>query len=186
MGPAGRRCRTPSSSSAARGPRTRAPDERPLCRLAQPPSTARRFYDAFTSSIGVRQFEFVLSNTAFTKEHLPVQRANLKAVFDAGIPVVLGTDTGFFGVLVGVATQIELELVETGLKPEDAIRAATINAARMLGTEQDLGTVEAGKAADLVILDADPRADIRNVTRITRTFKAGVAYDPVDSARSNR
>jgi imidazolonepropionase-like amidohydrolase len=149
----------------------------------QPP----RFYDAFTSPIGVRQFEFVLSNTAFTGEHLPVQRANLKAVFDAGIPVVLGTDTGFFGVLVGVATQIELELlVETGLKPEDAIRAATINAARMLGTEQDLGTVDAGKAADLVILDADPRADIRNVTRINRTFKAGVAYDPVDSARSNR
>ena len=97
---------------------------------------------------------------------------------------MLGTDTGFFGVLVGAATQIELELlVEAGLKPEDALRAATINAARMLGQEQELGTVEAGKAADLVILDADPRADIRNVTRIFRTFKGGVAYEPVDSAR---
>ncbi len=145
----------------------------------QPP----RFYAAFTSPIGVKQFEFFFNNAAFTKEHLPVQRANLKTVFDAGIPVVLGTDTGFFGVLVGVATQIELELLtEAGLKPEDALRAATINAARMMGKEKEFGTVEAGKAADLVILDADPRADIRNVTRIVRTFKGGIPYEPVDSA----
>jgi imidazolonepropionase-like amidohydrolase len=149
----------------------------------QPP----RFYDAFTSPIGAKQFEFFMSNATFTKERLPVQRANLKAVFDAGIPVVLGTDTGFFGVLVGAATQIELELmVEAGLTAEDALRAATINAARMVGREKDLGTVEAGKAADLVILDADPRADVRNVTRINRTFKGGVAYDPVDPARPVR
>jgi imidazolonepropionase-like amidohydrolase len=149
----------------------------------QPP----RFYDAFTSPVAVTQFESFLNNTAYTKQHLPVQRANLKAVFDAGIPVVLGTDTGFPGILVGAATQIELELlVEAGLKPEDALRAATINAAKMIGKEQDLGTVEAGKAADLVILEADPRADVRNVTRINRTFKGGVAYDPVDSARPVR
>jgi imidazolonepropionase-like amidohydrolase len=149
----------------------------------QPP----RFYDAFTNPAGVAQFESFLTNTAYTKQRLPVQRANLKTVFDAGIPVVLGTDTGFFGVLVGAATQIELELlVEAGLKPEDALRAATINAARMIGKEQDLGTVEAGKAADLVILDADPRADIRSVARISRTFKGGVAYDPVDPARPVR
>ena len=149
----------------------------------QPP----RFYDAFTNPAGVTQFESFLTNTAFTKAHLPVQRANLKAVFDAGLPVVLGTDTGFIGVLVGAATQIELELlVEAGLKPEDALRAATINAARMIGKEKDLGTIEAGKAADLVILDADPRAEIRNVARIHRTFKGGVAYDPVDPARPLR
>jgi imidazolonepropionase-like amidohydrolase len=149
----------------------------------QPP----RFYDAFTSPAGVMQFESMISNSVFTKERLPVQRANVKAVFDAGIPVVLGTDTGFFGILVGAATQIELELlVEAGLKPEDALRAATINAARMLGHEQSLGTVEAGKAADLVILDADPRVDIRNIARITRTFKGGVAYDPVDPAKPVR
>ena len=86
---------------------------------------------------------------------------------------------GFIGVLVGAATQIELELlVEAGLKPEDALRAATINAARMIGKEKDLGTIEAGKAADLVILDADPRADIRNVARINRTFKGGSRVRP--------
>jgi imidazolonepropionase-like amidohydrolase len=146
----------------------------------QPP----RLYGLLASPAGAAQFEMLFSNAAFTKAHLPVQRANLKTVFDAGIPVVLGTDTGFTGILIGAATQIELELlVEAGLKPADALRAATVNAARMIGREGEFGTIEAGKAADLVILDADPLADIRNVTRITRTFKGGLPYDPVDPAR---
>jgi imidazolonepropionase-like amidohydrolase len=106
-------------------------------------------------------------------------------VFDSGVPIVLGTDSGFFGVFLGVSMQIELELlVEAGLKPEDALRAATINAARMIGREKDLGTVERGKLADLVILDGNPLVDIRNVTKIYRTLKGGVVYEPVDPARA--
>src|SRR5678815_3755693 len=82
------------------------------------------------------RFQTLLNNSASTKQHLPVLRANLKQVFDAGIPIVMGTDTGFFGVLLGVATPLEMELmVEAGLKPADVIRAATINAARMIGRE---------------------------------------------------
>lgn len=147
----------------------------------QPPG----IYAPFTTPAGVAQFEAFFNNAAFTRERLPVQKANLKKVFDAGVPVVLGTDTGFFGIFLGVATQVELELlVEAGLKAEDALRAATINGARMIGREEDLGTVEAGKLADLVILDADPILDIRNVTRIYRTLKGGVVYEPVDSVRA--
>ncbi len=146
-----------------------------------------RLYDAFTTPAGSALFAQLFNNSAFTKAHLATQRSNLKTIFDAGIPVVLGTDTGFSGVLIGAATQIELELmVEAGLTPAQALRTATANAARMIGREDSLGTIEAGKAADLVILDADPLADIRNVTRITRTFKGGVAYDPVDPARPVR
>jgi imidazolonepropionase-like amidohydrolase len=146
----------------------------------QPP----RLYDQFTNPAGVAQFTMYINNGEYTKQRLPLQRTNLKKVFDAGIPIVLGTDTGFFGVLVGAATQIELELlVEAGLTPEDALRAATINAARMIGKEKAFGTIEAGKAADLVILDADPRVDIRNTAHIVRTMKGGVWYDPVDPAR---
>lgn len=149
----------------------------------QPP----RLYASLTSPPAVAFFNTLFTNASFTREHLPVQRANLKTVFDAGIPVVLGTDTGFTGILIGAATQVELELlVEAGLKPDDALRAATLNAAQMVGRERDLGTVEAGKAADLVILTADPRTDIRNVARIEKTFKGGVGYEPVDSARTIR
>jgi imidazolonepropionase-like amidohydrolase len=146
----------------------------------QPP----RFYEPFTTPEAVAQVEALFTNAAFTRQHLPTQRANVKTVFDAGIPVVLGTDTGFVGILIGAATQVELELlVEAGLSPADALRAATINAARMIGQEKALGSIEAGKAADLVVLDADPRADIRNVTRISQTFKGGLSYPPVDPAK---
>ena len=146
----------------------------------QPP----RFYEQFTSPAAAAKFEAIFTNAPYTKQRLPVQRANLKTVFDAGVPVVLGTDTGFIGILVGAATQIELELlVDAGLTPADALRAATLNAARMIGKDKELGTLEAGKAADLVILDADPLADIRNVTRIHRTLKGGVVYEPIDPAK---
>jgi imidazolonepropionase-like amidohydrolase len=147
----------------------------------QPP----RLYEFFTTAAGVRQFESIFANTAFTRQRLPIQQANLKKVFDAGMPVVLGTDSGFVGVFLGVSTQIELELlVEAGLKPEDALRAATVNAARMIGHEKNLGTVEPGKFADFVILNGDPLADIRNVAKVYRTFKGGIAYEPVDPARA--
>jgi imidazolonepropionase-like amidohydrolase len=146
----------------------------------QPP----RLYEFFAGPGGAQIFEKSFTNLAFTRQHLPVQRDNVKKTFDAGIPIVLGTDTGFQGVLIGVATQLELELlVEAGLTPSQALNAGTINAARMIGREKDLGTIEAGKLADLVILDADPLQDIRNVTRIFRTMKGGVLYEPVDPAK---
>ena len=143
-----------------------------------------RLYDFFAGPPGAQRLASNFNNLAFIRDHLPTQKANVKKAFDAGIPVVLGTDTGFEGVLIGVATQIELELlVEAGLTPSQALSTATINAARMIGREKDLGTIEAGKLADLVILDADPTQDIRNVTRIYRTMKGGVLYEPVDPAK---
>ncbi len=137
-------------------------------------------YQTYTGTgQGTQLFRSLLNNTAFTKQRLPVLRSNLKKVADAGIPIVMGTDTGFFGVLMGVATPLEMELmVEAGLKPVDVIRAATINAARMIGREKDLGSVEAGKLADLLILDANPLDNIGAVRWIHRVVKGGVVYDP--------
>ena len=75
---------------------------------------------------------------------------NLRTIYDAGIPVVAGTDTSVFGVLLGPSSQMELVLmVEAGLKPAEVLRTATINAAKLLGREKEQGTVEAGKVADL-------------------------------------
>jgi imidazolonepropionase-like amidohydrolase len=136
-------------------------------------------YQTFTSPQGVQLFQSFLSNTAFPKEHLPMLRTNMQQVYAAGIPIVMGSDTGFFGVLLGVASPMELELmVEGGLAPRDALAAATMNAARMIGRDKDLGSVDAGKLADLLILDANPLDDIRAIRRIHRVVKGGVVYDP--------
>ena len=115
-----------------------------------------------------------------TEEQVRYLGKNLRTIYDAGIPVLAGTDTSVFGVLLGVSSQMELMLmVEAGLKPIEVLKTATINAARMLGREQEQGTVESRKMADLVILDADPLADIRNITKIHRVIKGGIIYDPI-------
>jgi imidazolonepropionase-like amidohydrolase len=135
--------------------------------------------DSFAAPEFVRQFESVFDNTAFTKSRLSIGRQNLERVFDAGAPVVMGTDSGFYGVLMGASSQIELALmVDAGLTPDAALRAATLNAARMIGRDHELGSVEPGKLADLLILDANPLEDIGNVRRIHRVIKDGVVHDP--------
>ncbi|HET7827170.1 MAG TPA: amidohydrolase family protein [Anaeromyxobacter sp.] len=110
---------------------------------------------------------------------LPVALANAKKAEDAGVLVVAGTDAGNIGTFHGPAIFRELELyVQAGLTPAQALRAATLDAARAFGRERDLGSVEAGKLADLVVLDADPLADVRNLSRIASVVKDGVAYSP--------
>ena len=64
-----------------------------------------------------------------------------------------------------------------GLSPLEAIRAATGDAARILGAERDLGTIEVGKLADLVILDADPSVDIKSTRRIGSVMRNGHVVD---------
>jgi imidazolonepropionase-like amidohydrolase len=135
--------------------------------------------DSFREPAFAQQFTVFLDNTAFTKSHLATARGNLTRVSAAGIPIVMGTDTGFFGVMMGAASHLELSLmVEAGLTPRAALDAATINAARMLGHEKDAGSIDAGKQADLVILDANPLDDIRNISRISRVVKGGIVYEP--------
>ena len=90
--------------------------------------------------------------------------------------VTIGTGTDIWQVPTGVHMELE-ELVAAGLSPLEAIRAATADAARIVGAEQDLGTIAAGKWADIIILDADPVADIRNSRRIWAVLQAGRLLD---------
>src|SRR5205807_7043494 len=102
--------------------------------------------------------------------------ANLKRVFDAGIPVALGTDAGNPLTLHGASVFMELEAMQaSGLTPRDVLVAATANAARALGLDST-GTISAGATADLVVLDADPLADIRNVRQIALVVRRGEVY----------
>ncbi|MGH9846233.1 MAG: amidohydrolase family protein [Blastocatellia bacterium] len=98
----------------------------------------------------------------------------------AGVQITAGTDGAGPGTLLpGFGLQHELELLAAaGLKPIDAIRAATITAARALKREKELGSIEAGKFADLVILNADPLAEIGNTRKIHLVMKGGQIHDP--------
>ena len=116
-------------------------------------------------------------------------RWNIKTVHDAGIPVITGTDTGVPGVLLGVSSVMELALhVEAGLTPRETLRSATYEAQRMMGQERKAGTVDVGKVADLVILDANPLDDIRNVRRVNRVIRGGivVGVSPLASGQVRR
>jgi imidazolonepropionase-like amidohydrolase len=96
----------------------------------------------------------IYNGTSYVSERMPVLRQNLKQLFAAGVPIVAGTDTGFPGVIAGVSSLMEPVLhVQAGLSPQAALQAATINAARMVNREKEMGTVEAGKLADLLLLD---------------------------------
>lgn len=88
----------------------------------------------------------------------------------------LGTGTDVWQVPWGVHLELE-ELVRSGLSPLEAIHAATGASAEIIGAEGELGTIEVGKWADIVILDADPLADIRNTGRIHAIVKGGEIVD---------
>ncbi len=106
-----------------------------------------------------------------------IWRANLAvlgALHRAGVPIVAGTDQA----IPGHSMHRELELyVEAGFTPLEAIQAATIVPARALGKSDELGTLEVGKRADLVVVDGDPLADIGALRRISTVVTGGRAYD---------
>lgn len=108
------------------------------------------------------------------KQALEVASRNLKRLSDAGVIIGMGTDTGPAGRFQGYFEQMELELmVKAGLTPRQALIAATRDAARCGRIDQEVGTLEANKAADFVILDGDPLADIANIRRISDVYVAG-------------
>jgi imidazolonepropionase-like amidohydrolase len=104
----------------------------------------------------------------------PVAFDNLMLLDSAGVRVVGATDAGNIGTLHGPAIHREMELmVMAGMRPMDVIVSATRNAAAVMGRQAEVGTIEKGKFADLVILDADPLADIKNTRKIFKVMKAG-------------
>lgn len=111
-----------------------------------------------------------------------------KKFSDAGGLLVAGTDpTGNGSTIAGHGSLREVELlVEAGFTPVEAIRISSLNGARWLGVDKEVGSVEAGKAADLVVVAGDPVKDITAIRKIETVFKDGVGYDSkklLDSVR---
>ena len=110
------------------------------------------------------------------KAHFEYAKPIVLAMHKAGVPILAGTDFSFMGVNVypGFSLADELELlVECGLQPVDALRAATLNPALYLGGKDTSGTVGVGKDADLVLLDADPLAAVGNVRKVSGVMLRG-------------
>jgi hypothetical protein len=96
----------------------------------------------------------------------------------AGVPIMAGTDTPIGLLTPGFSLHEELRmLVEAGLSARDVLVSATRTPAQFLGLEDELGAIAPGRLADLVLLDADPLADIRNTRRIQAVIRGGALYD---------
>ena len=110
---------------------------------------------------------------------------NLRRIWDAGITVVMGTDAGNIGTLHGPSVFREMEIMtQAGLTPLQVLRSATSNGAKTMRMERAIGTLAPGKLADLLILDADPLADVTNLGRIHRVIKDGKVFVPDELIRS--
>ena len=120
-------------------------------------------------------------NLASTREVYATAAKNLAKVAAAGIPIAVGTDSGGPGRFQGLWEHREMELmVKAGLTPMQAIQAATANGAKFLGLEDQYGTLEPGKIADLIILNADPLEDIRNTRNIDEVWMNGERVNRAD------
>jgi imidazolonepropionase-like amidohydrolase len=103
----------------------------------------------------------------------------VKRAHEFGIPLVAGTDFQEHPEsqdFPNIHTELELLVTKCGLTPLEAITAATRNGAIILGIQNSYGTIAKGKVADLVILIADPSADIRNTTKIVYVIKGGKVH----------
>jgi hypothetical protein len=118
------------------------------------------------------------------KKEMEFEREFVK---QGGLPVAGLDPTGYGGGSAGFGDQREVELlVEAGFTPVEAIHIATANGAEFLGTPDKIGTLARGKPADLVVMDGDPSADIKDIEKVETVFKDGVGYDSAKLIESVR
>lgn len=113
-------------------------------------------------------------NIAHFEKYVQFNLLLVKACKVAGVPIVAGTDAGTSSVVAGFSLHDELELlVKAGLSPEEALQSATLLSAKWLGIDKLVGTIEAGKLADLILLYENPLTNINNTRKIAGAFING-------------
>ncbi len=141
--------------------------DRPLYQAVYTPETIERLKTTIRDQYAARAW------TTWMKVMTPVAQENLRKIAAAGGVIVLGSDQS-----AGPQSHRELELmVEGGIPALEAIRIGTLNAAIFMDKERDLGSIEVGKLADMVLLSADPIADISNAQQIDMVIKGGRIID---------
>ncbi|MGH9508501.1 MAG: amidohydrolase family protein, partial [Terriglobales bacterium] len=120
--------------------------------------------------------EYKIPEEFIEKEKLVgrLQRENFRKAWQAGVKMAFGTDSGVYP--HGDNAKQFAYMVQYGMTPAQAIRAATASAADLLGRAADVGTLEAGKYADLIAVSADPLADVRALENVGFVMKGGKVY----------
>ena len=99
-----------------------------------------------------------------------------KTFYDAGIPIVAGTDS-----FAGFALHRELELYEqAGIPAPKVQQLATLGAARVMKRDQEVGSIAAGKLADVILVDGNPAAHVSDIRKVRTVVKDGVVYQSAD------
>lgn len=138
------------------------------------PSLVANWRSTFHFNLGWSEEDFARARAAWPR-FLELARR----LHEGGVMLVAGTDANNPWIVPGVSFHRELELlVEAGVPEHDVLVIATRNGARVLGLEDEIGTVEVGKAADLVLLGGDPLVDISNTRKIVWTMQAGRRFEP--------
>ena len=141
----------------------------------------RNLLDSEIPSEWVPPAEMLTRYQDFVETNAAIGIENLKRVRDAEIAIALGTDAGNPGTLHGPSIHYEAVVFqEAGLTPMEVLISATRDAARAMGRGGELGTIEPGKFADFVILNADPLADAANLREIARVVKGGRMVWPLE------
>jgi hypothetical protein len=104
---------------------------------------------------------------------------NMREMHEAGMDLLAGTDTGVINLYPGSSLHDELAIFvkDVGMTPAEAVERATRRSAKFLRLADSVGTIERGKIADLILLDADPLIDITNTRRISAVIVGGTYYD---------
>lgn len=116
-------------------------------------------------------------DSARYREQGEMAAINSKTLFEAGVPLAVGTDTGMIGLAAGSSMHLELRaLNQAGIPADYLIQAATLHSAMVAGKDDEYGSVEAGKFADFLVLSADPLEDVANLQAIERVVKHGRGF----------
>jgi imidazolonepropionase-like amidohydrolase len=147
-------------------------------RMRLVPQEIRRNWETRVNSEAFREFQSIL------RPIVPLELANVRLLNEAGVLLLAATDVGVPFQVPGISLHVELErLVEAGLSPLKALQTATLNPAGVLKMADSLGRIEAGKLADVVLLDANPLEDIRNTQKIRAVVADGRLYRRADLDR---
>ncbi len=143
----------------------------PVCHRMVSEHLHKYMHDGFTRE--EEEKEWVMDET-MPREMLPNAFENVRRIWKAGGVLGCGTDSGGadFG-FFGFFHRELVNLVEVGLTPFEALRCATAVNARILGMEEDIGTLEPGKYADMVVVEGDPLQDIANMGSVKAVYKGG-------------